>query len=373
MDNAIILAQYCERKLVRSPFFSDYIFKHPSFIFTLIDKNAFDLTIKGQVDCIENTIKLGKIRNIKCEAEIKSFKDFQDRYVGMKGYFLQKAYYPSKYTRIYNDIDILAKIDDGYSVYKLLKKNGYSLRKSEKFTQETHGFSLFRRFYLMNTQHIELVKQNTNSYLEHNLELHANINVNSPTCKITFATNRMIDESIKKTVNGIEFRVFSPEDHILYLMFHIIKHLSYITLYDNEKAINLQGLYDVAQIITSENIDWDKFSARAIEYNITPFVSFFIKIYIDIFEGSIPEQVLTNALVHAKSIDFKWKPVFNKVMKKKPCDLIIGDYHDMPLIERTYSTAEEATDKSKVWKQSSKRFKREFTDYYVKGLGKVEY
>jgi hypothetical protein len=350
IDNATILLRYCEKFLVENFRFSQYIQKQPNFIFPLLPKNKLPADSLEPIFRISIALAMQKNRTLNYFSLIDKFQTYNRKYVGMKGIFLQKAYYPETHTRLFGDIDIIAKIEDGYALYQLLKKSDFKLEKAKKFTEGTHGLSILRRFYLMHTQHIELYKRDSLTGLNIHLDLHANINANSPSSKVTFNINRMIRESIQKTVENVDFFVFSPEDHLLYLMFHTIKHLSYITYYANKKAINLQSLYDVAQVIAVENVDWEKFSRHAIEYNITPHISFFTKIYLDIFENSIPENVILSIAAHALSLKFKWKPIYKKIMNKKSCDLIIGDYSDLKEIEDCYASAQQSHNPGKIWR-----------------------
>ena len=345
MDNAVIIAKYCETTLINNEYFINYISENLNFILLMLDDSIVNHKTKLK---IESGLKLQRYFNKKVEQQILDIQKTNGAFIGLKGYFLQCAYYPQKYTRLYGDIDILINKKIGFSFYKSMKKNGYTLvSRQGLYRKIIHGdfvVSLMRNLYTNNNKHLRLQKGNSSI-----VEVHTNINNNR--LNTSFNIDRMISEAVAKEYGSLCFYILSPEDNLLYLIAHTINHLSYIDLYDNKLSVNLQKIYDVAQIINNEKINWDLFTERAKEYDITPAVTLFIKMFNGIFENMIPKQVFENSFEAAKQASFSWKDLFTSVIDLSAEELILGDYRKVPIIMQYYEKAKLSVDSEKTWKE----------------------
>jgi hypothetical protein len=102
-------------------------------------------------------------------------------------------------------------------------------------------------------------------------------------------------------------------------------------------------------VIANEAIDWDGFVRKAIEYKITPYVALYLRMFCDIFIGVIPSAISNTVLERAKSEQFLWKHIYDKVIELKPPDLILGDYHAYPLINASFEMARLTNKDHKMW------------------------
>lgn len=340
------IANYCKKNLSKSEYFLDYINNNPSFILTYLEDGYIPFDKKQNIKIY---LKLQEYENKVFYKQIKEISKFDDEIVGLKGYFLQKVYYPPKHIRLYNDIDVLVKTNDSYKFYKNAKSHGYTIapQKNILYRILCNDFiaPLFKVLSTKTNVHIQLIKKDY-----HLLELHSNINKHrSIAYRATFNIKEMVSNAIKIDLGDFRFKILSPEDNILYLMFHTIKHISYIELYENAISVNLQKFYDVAQIISNEKIDWDLFYCNAIKYNIFPYVTLFIKMFNDIYTNTIPTSIYQRLIDYSNFKNFKCKPIFDKVINLSPDELIIGDYRRLPEIMKTYEKAKQVKNPGLVW------------------------
>jgi hypothetical protein len=332
MKNEFVIADYCRQQLMNDTvLFNDYVNKKPCFIFSLIkEKNEFQYNI-NQLLCQQ------KIRNYFVSETVKKIYECQYDIVGIKGLFLQGVYYDSPYIRLYNDIDLLARPDNCVHIMKFLLKNGFTIAPSRSlFDNSLFGAYIFGKEYFTRACHIVLYKP-LNNGANILIELHGNLN-KCASGNLNFDVINMINNSIKKEINGITVKTLCPSDNLIYIMFHTIKHLSYISFSKNpNKMINLQSFFDVAQIITREKIAWQSFLNNSIKYNILPFIALFSYIFNDIFPNLIPQIILDEILYLTTKKEFVWKPIYYEVRQLKPKDIILGNLKEIEDINSLYN------------------------------------
>lgn len=335
MNNAKTIADYCEKHLSSHPEFDKYVYDNLSFIFLLLEESVIDIRTRKRIQVI---LKLRQNQNIKTEEQIFELQNSIIDFVGLKGYFLQCLYYPNEYTRLFGDVDVLINPKDGYKNYKKLKKIGYSLISHEglyrKIIHSDFAITILKGLYTRNNKHIRMKKDGFDL-----IELHTNINDNCTlTCCNRFPIEKMILESTVKYYKNIKFRTFQPEDYLIYLMVHAIQHLSFVALHGNSLSINLQKFYDVAQIISIEDIKWDLFKNKTIEYNAFSEVALFTKIFNDIY-NTIPQKIYEYIYNYASEKDFGWKIIFNEIINLPAEKLILGDYSSVREIHKLLRSA----------------------------------
>ncbi len=347
-NNIKILAKYCEDFLVPHDLFKRYFYENPCFIFSHLKECNIE---KNDIVRLGGLMAMQKHRNNQIVKDILDLQKLNSDFIGLKGYFIQSKYYPESATRLYNDIDILASEGDGYRLYRKMRKMGYTVKPHKgMYRRVIHGpfmISLLKNVYTSNNKHIRLEKT-----LSTVVELHTNINDNCPrTTESKFNTKEMFDNSIVQEIEGINIRVLSPEDNILYLMFHSVEHLVFIDLYGHKISISLQDVFDIIQIITLENINWEKIHMKAIEYNITPYVAIFLRIINDIYKDVIPKKIIENIFESAFLENFSWKIIFEKMQKMETHEIILGDYEKIPEISDCYYRTLNSRKNEKIWKK----------------------
>lgn len=355
MSNAKTLARYCESSLLTNRHFEKYMKNNPNFIFQFVDSKLFNESQKELLQIQKNILSAQKLKMRIYESEIRLFQESQIPYVGLKGYFIQKAYYPPEYIRLFGDIDIQVEDKIGYAFYKMLKQNGYKIINEpnspiiyQKKLLIDKVFVLLKTLFFKHRHHAELEKTFGVFNYRLTLDLHGNLFLTTHSPK-----NKMIQKSIVKTVNGVTFKIFSPEDNLVFLMYHTIKHIGYVNLARENLAINLERFYDVAQIISLEKIDWDIFVETISQYKyLSPLVSLYMKMFSDIFPNIIPQTVIDKASYISESTNFHWKKIYTEAMKMKSEDLILGDYHDIPwLYEHCENTKKKNIEPDYIWIQ----------------------
>lgn len=323
MDNSKKLIYYCLNNLVCRPEFIDYMKAESNWFLSELYKYDVLKEIKVLAGGIKRKIGLQKIMHQSMEKEIIEIFKYSDHVVGLKGFFIEKAYYPQNIVRFYNDIDIIVEDHLGYSTYRFLKNIGYDLEKKRGLVDNKNwAISLMKSEYFKRTHHV-ILKKNVDSFpIE--LELHGNI-CRCKSCILNFDRNSMIENAKKKEFGYLNFSLFEPEENIVYLMYHCIKHLSYTSyILSNNSRVNLQRLYDVAQIILLEEINWYKFILFVCESNTSSFISLYLKIFNEVFPKMIPNDVIMTLNQEALKSEFKWKDTYCFVMEQKVPDIILG-------------------------------------------------
>jgi hypothetical protein len=320
--------------MISNPYFGQYTLQNPSYILTKINRDRLDENAKKGIMVAVAHVHRQKQMNLYFSEVIKLLTDTGYPLVGLKGYFLQQIYYPPEHVRLFGDIDILTSTRIGYQLYRILKQDGFSVTdyNSLSYNNESN-IILFHRLAFQFTQHVEMERIISETSQKNRVEIHSNLNMDCPNHRLRFLLKRMIDDSIEKNTKEFSVHVFAPEDHILYLMYHTIRHLSYVSLSQNKISINLQSFYDVALVASSEFVDWEKFSKRTAEYNIAPFISLFTIMFSEIFPDLIPKDVLQKVAVLAESARFTWKHIYRRIIRLQPNSLILGDFDSFPLVK----------------------------------------
>ncbi|MDR2524759.1 MAG: nucleotidyltransferase family protein [Oscillospiraceae bacterium] len=342
--NAEVLIHYCEDKLIQNEHFKEYVLKNPYFILLQLNDELFENQLKREKKRIVHAALYQKRRTNELIMEFRRLHLPSDQIVGLKGFFLQDTYWPSNQIRFFGDIDLLASQSDCIPIRKHIVNCGYGVSGVPKCLIRFHSKKGYFRKYL----HLSLERD---GFL---IELHSNLNHIHCGCGPSFNCDRMVEESIIKTNGDQSYRILSPIDNILFLMYHAIKHLSYVEQENAVLSINLQKFYDVAQVIDNEEIDWDLFVERTIEYKLSPYVVLFLRMFTDIFPDIIPQGVYEKVLQSVDSVDFLWKNIFCEVIKLNPADLILGDYSSVPLVFDAYTLAKSCSSNSKkrrIWKK----------------------
>jgi hypothetical protein len=353
MDNATIIANYCKKKLFSSEVFPDYMYDTMCFIYSLIDKELFPPEAHKHYDYLSEVLREQRHKSKALEEALSVLQSNKNNFVGIKGLFIQKAYYPPDQIRLTNDVDIIAKSKYGFPLYLVLKKGGFLVKDFKSLTYNNEkSMRLFKRFYFRFTTHLEMVKAQADDSFASTVEIHHNINMDCPPTKLSFEIDRMINGAIMKRVGNFEFQVFAPEDNLLYLMYHTVRHLGYASQSGRRMHINIQDLYDVAQIICLESVDWDVFCKKANKYNILPFVSLYLKAFSDVFHELVPQHVINDITTKTAEESFPWKKMYSIATAMEAHEIILGDFRKYPLIEAAGRMAKATSywNASKVWK-----------------------
>lgn len=254
--------------------------------------------------------------------------------LGLKGVFLESQCWNN--TRFYNDIDLLISIDDIEKLEQYFLTENYKLINNKKyFTYKKYiPISKMHNINLIKTHHIVLRKEVPSSlYLGHiytiELEIHGNLN----SFKLShFDNSKLLSE---KRLYG-NYYILNNENQLLYLCYHTIQHLPYIRHNLSSFYVKLDCFIDVANLIKTENINWDKVIEKAIEYKIVPICSLFFKMFTEIYYDFVPKYIIVLFDNLSNNITFKWKNTYKKLMQMNSVDLICGNFNDFKIIENEY-------------------------------------
>jgi len=342
MDNAMTIAKYCEKNLSSKKEFPSYVRNNYSFLFSLLKNELLPANV---LQHINKRLLAQRVYNKFFYEEIQSLSKLPYRLIGFKGFFIQAKYYPQEYTRLCGDIDVLVSTKNSYRVYKSILRMNYSLSEYKLQT------IIFRHIFISFLQHLSFTKR-VHERINVAVELHVNLNVK---CRVRFALSKMIKNAVLCDYGNFKFYVFEPTDNLLYLMFHPISHLCYVRHGSNEITINLQSIYDVAQVIDNEIVNWDLFCERAIQYKLTPYISLYIHIFNDIFPDKIPTITVEKLRATAVMNKFHWEKAYSFAINKLASQIIVGDFDDTPAIRDIY--AQISKHDRREWKKTRKAWK----------------
>lgn len=327
MSNSGKIITYCLDNLVNKPAFVEYMKAESNWFLSELDKYDVSDEIKTLSKGIKRQIGMQKLLHAAMWKEVMVICNSSENIVGLKGLFLEKIYYPSNVIRFYDDIDIIVEDKLGYRTFSFLKSIGYELEKKKGLADNKNwAITLMKSKYFQRTHHVVLKKYIGAVPIE--LELHGNIN-RCKSCSLNFDRHLMNVNAVLRRCDNLELFVFKPEENIVYLMYHCIKHLSYTSyIISNNYRVNLQKFYDIAQIVTTENINWYEFTLTVCKSNTAPFVSLFLKMFCAIFPDMVPTEVVSVVNDEAIKTEYKWKKTYDCVMKQRVEDVLMGTWCD---------------------------------------------
>lgn len=301
-------------------FINDYLF----------ERNYLDLHKKLEKRISEQILFEKKIK--KC---LEFLEQINIEIIGLKGYFLQKNYYQNN-IRLYKDLDILVKVKDCYRIYLYLKEFNYKIKKDDFLLyNNTILFTLFKNFYATNVHSIDLVKdiplseglsQWERDFILCPIDLSCNLNIDSP-CLFEhkhFFTESLSFDNYKNIYQPNEY------DNILYLIYHMMRHLVFYKYDSHLMSINLQKIVDVALIIDKLGFDFD-FNIlinQAKIYQILPEVLFYFNIYNKMGFSTQPFNI-ENFFEDESLKTCKWKFILEKAFLMDAEDIILGNYENL--------------------------------------------
>ena len=161
---------------------------------------------------------------------IEIFNNGGIEHILLKGAHLMSSVYENSTCRLMCDLDILVREKDADEAYELLINNGY-VSSVKEYKKLKKGFK----------QHFPmLIGKNRLP-----IEMHTAISSNS-----SVSIENIWQRSELINVGNLETRVMCPEDLIMHIAFH--------KFFDDRSSNGLLGLYDIGQIISFKEINWDR-------------------------------------------------------------------------------------------------------------------
>ncbi|MCP4177594.1 MAG: nucleotidyltransferase family protein [bacterium] len=197
----------------------------------------------------------------------------------IKGIYLSEKYYENPVTRTMQDIDLLIRKDDSLQTAELIQELGYKF--NHKFDFET---------WLKYEKHLpELIHHNKRA-----IELHCDLKFlklpGNP--EVNINTDDIRSRSEELNIEGNKAYTMSVEDIILHLCMEIVQ--------DKFRQCLIKML-DLHNLISSENINWNKVINRAEEWNITKMLLIVISSVENIFNTNLND--FSNKIIKFKKVN----------------------------------------------------------------------
>lgn len=186
----------------------------------------------------------------------------------LKGPYLATAVYPHIGQRAIGDLDLLVAPDAVLPTAKLLRESGW---------QETKSFTLdsLRKY----RHHLpEFTKPDVNFPIE----IHWNIV--RPLEHNTISPTELWAQSQQASLNHEAVRTFQPHLQLLHLALH--------AAYNHQFAFDLRSLCDIALLIQSTQIDWQKFITQTTAWQVQRGIYLTLKLVEDFWQIGFPPELL---------------------------------------------------------------------------------
>ena len=192
----------------------------------------------------------------------------------LKGAFLAKWVYGDIALRPMNDIDILCRDKDTAAAQKILRGLGYEQKRNIAQSRFHEQVSLKKASHLP-----PLLKHNAVR-----VEIHTNLFTRAP--YKTHEMERVWKKAIPCQLNSQDVYCLLPEHQILYLSFHLHKHLM-------SGSVILNWFCDIHEFVEhySEKINWNQFQTIAESLGIGSWVAALYDLLIREWNTSIPKNV----------------------------------------------------------------------------------
>lgn len=323
IDN--IICQYGEEyynyfKQCESQFFIELYKKH----------NNIELITKINNNICEQQILRTIINN-----ELKKLFDFAAKnnisVVGFKGIFIESDLYSDiKYTRIYDDVDLLVKNDEREVLSNFFKNENYVIYddKQSIISKVLKGY--FENPLRMNkinidkTNHIVMGKIIEDKNLV--IELHSNFNA----LKLSeFNHEELIRNRKALKMNATNFYSLNNIDHLLFVCHHLIRHLPYVYQDSIEPLyISFDKIVDIYLMTQKYDLDKEMILEKSLHYNVVPYLTLALYIVNGIFQNSIESELISELINKSLSSMFSWKNIFVKLINMPAIDIISGNLED---------------------------------------------
>lgn len=307
----------------------------------------------------QSQILIQKITNIEIMKVLEKIDEYAMPVVGLKGIFLEH-YYNVKNVRFFSDLDLFVLPKYSYDFSKKLMDCGYQLKKDiYPLNNNLVLFKMLKSNYSKNIHSLEFVKSiQVNSRMIYvPIELHCNLNVSSE-CQLN---NEVMFYSSKPFGSFKNIKYLDEYENVLFLIYHISKHLSFSSPYAVGFHINIQMLVDVFYVI-SKIYDFNEHHLiqKAQTYNLIPQVILFEFLFNGIFITSDFKFNLEEHILLLKKCNCKWKGFLLKLLETDPVKILIGDYSDVyedfnQLYEKLYHTKNQNIRALKIRKYVTKQ------------------
>lgn len=230
---------------------------------------------------------------------LKAFNEHKVVVPVLKGNLLATMVYPELETRIFNDLDMIMKLDDVVPVTQALEGIGFvqghfdeekqeiiAASRKEKMLQQMVSHELQEFQKISDNKFAKLVQVDIN----HDVLWKGN-------CPYKVPTEELIERALPIDINGVRGYMLDYIDNIIQLSCHLYKEATLMMWVTDLRDLKIYKFSDLHMYIKKffDKIDWDLLIERIKGYNLDKVVYYNFH-YIEMMFGElIPEKVL-NAL-----------------------------------------------------------------------------
>lgn len=227
---------------------------------------------------------------------LKAFNEHNVVVPVLKGNLLASLVYPELETRIFNDLDMIMKLDDVVPVTQALEGIGFiqghfdeekqeiiPASRKEKMLQQMVSHELQEFQKLSDNKFAKLVQVDIN----HDILWKGN-------CPYKVPTEELIARAIPIEINGVQGYMLDYIDNIIQLSCHLYKEATLMMWVTDLRDLKIYKFSDLYMYIKKffDKIDWDMLVERVKGYNLDKVVYYNFH-YIEMMFGElIPEKVL---------------------------------------------------------------------------------
>jgi hypothetical protein len=217
----------------------------------------------------------------------------------LKGNLLASVVYPEIEARVFNDLDLIMKLDDVNILTKVLEDLGYVQGEFNEDTQviveATRKVKLLQQ---MNSHEIqEFLKKSDNNFAKI-IEVDVNHDILwKGNCPYKVDTRDLIKRAVPIEFNGVKGYMLDYIDNIIQLSCHLYKEATLMIYIDGIKDLKIYKFADLYMYIKKyfSNIDWKLLIERVKEYNLDKVV-YYNFYYIELMFGEIIPEFVNEAL-----------------------------------------------------------------------------
>ncbi len=217
----------------------------------------------------------------------------------LKGNLLASMVYPEIEARIFNDLDLIMKLEDVDVLTKEMEKLGYIQgefnKEKQVIVESSRSAKILQQ---MNTHEIqEFLKISDNKYAKV-IEVDVNHDILwKGNCPYKVDTRDLIKRAIPIEFNGIKGYMLDYIDNIIQLSCHLYKEATLMIYIGGKNDLKIYKFADLHMYIGKfyDKIQWDLFIERVKEYNLEKVV-YYNFYYIELMFGQIVPEFVVESL-----------------------------------------------------------------------------
>jgi hypothetical protein len=217
----------------------------------------------------------------------------------LKGNLLASVVYPAIEARIFNDLDLIMKLEDVNVLTKELESMGYVQGEfDEKTNVITESSRKVKILQQMNSHEIQEFLKNSDNEFAKIIEVDVNHDILwKGNCPYKVDTRDLIKRAVPIEINGVKAYMLDYIDNIIQLSCHLYKEATLMIYIDGIKDLKIYKFSDLYMYIKKffDKIDWELLVERVKSYSLDKVV-YYNFYYIELMFGEIIPSFVNDAL-----------------------------------------------------------------------------